>query len=100
MTNKKRSAPSGPLTGEKLTATLTTVITGSTAVDTTVAVAGLRVTDTVTVNPVADLPAGAGIVSARVSAADTLKVRIGKFTAGDLAEADYDILIDVGRYST
>lgn len=100
MSNKKRSAPSGPVTAEKISATMTGAITGATAVDIDVTVAGVVTTDVVTVSPVAALPAGCGIVSAHVSAADTVKVRVMKVTAGDIASADYAVNVNVSRYTS
>jgi hypothetical protein len=51
-------------------------LAGSSMTDTTITVTGLATSDIVYVNTASDLESGLAIVSARVSAADTLKLRI------------------------
>jgi hypothetical protein len=85
MVQKKRSSASGPTSAIKydpVTLSFGSVATVST--DTaTASVTGLKTTDVVTVNA-QNLPANLGVVDARVSAADTLEVRLMNPTAGGI----------------
>lgn len=101
MSNRNRSAPSGPLIGEKISdVDVTGAITGATTVDLTATVAGLDTTDLITVVPQAALPEGVVLGGARVTAADTIAIRVGKITVGDVASATYAFDIHVNHYSS
>lgn len=67
----------------------------ATSAEQTFSVPGLRTTDFVFVNVPSTLNNGLGIVGARVSAADTLALRVMNATAGalDAASATFSVLV-------
>ena len=71
---------------------------GSTMTDTTITVTGLTTSDVVYVNTASDLEAGLAIVSARVSAADTLKLRI--YNAGTQAVDPAEFTLNIVAVKT
>lgn len=73
-------------------------LTASTTVERTYTVPGLQVTDGVAVTK-PTFQAGIGIVNARVSAADTLAITFGNFTAGTPTLTAETYTIEVNRPS-
>ena len=61
-----------------------TTVNAATTVEQTFTVPGLQVTDFVFANPGANFSAGVGVAGARVSAPDTLSIRLVNATAGAL----------------
>lgn len=75
LANTFRASPSGPAAIEKKSVTIQTgVVPATDRAESTIALAGLKTTDLVVVNPTAALPAAISIAGCRVSAADTLAV--------------------------
>lgn len=99
-TLESRRAPSGPLAGRKVTFTLVyaTIATAS-SLDTTVALAGLRVTDLPIVKAVQALPAGVSIGNAYCSGAGTLTVRLNNCTAAAIAAGTAALFVEIRRFS-
>jgi hypothetical protein len=99
--NKKRSSPSGPVTTEKVEATIAdTLIATITTAEVSVTVAGLKTTDVVNVSCTTALPAGLGLAGARVSAANTLTLAFVNPTAGGIQTTALVFNVNVARYST
>lgn len=83
----------------KVTVVAGAALTASTTTTRTYTVPGLIVGDVVTANK-PSVTAGVGIANARVSAADTLEILFGNFTAGTPSlPATEDYLVQVDRHS-
>lgn len=86
----------------KFTVVAGAALTASTTTTRTYTVPGLLVGDVVTVNK-PSATAGVGIANVRVSAADTIEVQFGNFTAGTPslpATEDYILQVDRSMYPT
>jgi hypothetical protein len=98
---KGRTSPSGPTSNVKHTVTFAG---GNAAADgvtvvTPVPLVGARTTDVVRAHLTAALPAGAGLLGARISAADVLDVSFVNPTAAIIALGNVTLTIELERYN-
>jgi hypothetical protein len=102
MSTVRRGSPSGPEALRKLTTialTYATIATNSGAT-VTAAVAGLRTTDMVTLNPTAALPTGVAIGSAWPSAAGVMSVQLVNGTAALVTAGAATVNVGIEKYTT
>ena len=99
-TLESRRAPSGPVSGRKVTATVNIAqVNAGNSRDVAVAVAGLRTTDMITAAVLANTNAGISVGNAYCSAAGTATVRFNNCTAGNITPGNTAMGFEIRRFS-